>query len=117
MFAKASVPTVLCALLLQSCSLAPIQTISREPTASAQPTLVASMEAAAEPTLTSPPTLELTATVWPPTFVSWSLQDIRDLTSFSVTINEKKTINGNLTELTNTIGYIKEPYSAYNQNK
>jgi len=34
-----------------------------------------------------------------------------------VTINEKNTVNGELTELTNTIGYIKEPYSAYNQNQ
>ena len=34
-----------------------------------------------------------------------------------MTINEKNTVNGELTELTNTIGYIKEPYSAYHQNK
>src|SRR5512134_2266002 len=117
MFAKASVPTLLCALLLQACNPAPIPTINREPTASAEPTLVASVEATAEPTATSQPTLEPTATVWPPTFVFWSLQDIRDLDSFVVTINEKNTINGKLTELTNTIGYIKEPYSAYDQNK
>jgi len=116
MFAKASVPTLLCALLLQACSPAPIPTINREPTASAEPTLVASVEATIEPTATPQPTLEPTATVWPPTFDLWSLQDIRDLDSFVVTINEKNTINGELTELTNTIGYIKEPYSAYNQN-
>jgi len=112
MFAKASVPTLLCALLLQACNPAPIQTINRDPTASAEPTLVASVEVTAEPTATPQPTLGPTATVWPPTFEFWSLQDIRDLDSFVVTINEKNTVNGQLTELTNTIGYIKEPYSA-----
>ena len=114
---------LLCALLLQACSPAPapIQTIQPEPTASAPvgPTLVPSVEATAAPTptATSQPTLEPTATVWPPTFVFWSLQDIRQLDSFVVTINEKNTVNGKLTELTNTIGYIKEPYGAYDQNK
>jgi hypothetical protein len=58
-----------------------------------------------------------TATVWPPTFVFWSLQDFRQLDSFVVTINEKNTVNGRLTELTNTIGYVKEPYGAYDHNQ
>ncbi|HSB03362.1 MAG TPA: hypothetical protein VLE49_22115 [Anaerolineales bacterium] len=122
MFAKASVPILLCALLLQACSPAPIP-INRETTASAAPTLVASVEATAAPTATSqptatpPPTVGPTATVWPPVFDLYSFNDIRDLDSFVVTINEKNTVNGKLTELTNTIGYIKEPYSAYNQNK
>ena len=55
--------------------------------------------------------------MWPPAFDPWSLQDIRTLDSFVVTINEKNTLNGKLTELTNTIWYIKAPYSAYNENK
>jgi hypothetical protein len=121
MFAKASVRTLLCALLLQACSPAPIQTIKPEPTASAEPTLVASVEATAAPTptatATAQPTAGPTATVWPPSFVPWTLQDIRKLDSFVVTINEKNTVNGQLTELTHSIGYIKEPYSAYDQNK
>ena len=117
MFAKAFVPTLLCALLLQACSPAPIQTINPEPTASAGPTLVASVEATAAPTATPRPTVGPTATVWPPVFDVYSFNDIRNLDSFVVTINEKNTVNGKLTELTNTIGYIKEPYSAYNQNK
>lgn len=75
------------------------------------------LEATAIPTATSQPTLGPTATVWPPTFALWSLQDIRDLDSFVVTINEKNTVNGDLTELTHTIGYIKGPYSAYYLNK
>jgi len=114
---------LLCTLLLQACSPAPIQTTKPEPTASALapvgPTLVPSVEATAAPTptATSQPTVGPTATVWPPTFAPWSLQDIRQLDSFVVTINEKNTINGELTELTNTIGYIKEPSSAYNENK
>ena len=70
------------------------------------------------PTPTLPqPTVGPTATVWPPTYVPWALGDIRQLDSFVVTINEKNTVNGQLTELTNTIGYIKEPYRAYNENK
>ena len=123
MFTKASlfVRTLLCALLLQACSPALPQTTKPEPTASAPvgPTLVPSVEATVAPTqtATSQPTVGPTATVWPPTFVPWSLQDIRQLDSFVVTINEKNTVNGDLTELTNTIGYIKEPYSAYNENK
>lgn len=116
MFTKAFVPILLCALLLQACGPAPIPTINPEPTAFTKPTLVASVEATVEPTATLVPTLGPTATVWPPTFVPWSLQDIRKLESFVVTINEKNTINGDLTELTHTIGYIKEPYSAYDQN-
>ena len=107
MFAKAIVPTLWFALLLQACSPTPIQTIDREPTASVEPTLVASVEATVEPTATSVPTVGPTATVWPPTFVPWSLQDIRQLESFVVTINEKNTVNGELTELTHTFGYIK----------
>lgn len=117
MYAKAYLPTLVCTLLLQACGPSPIQTIDREPTPSAEPTLVASVEATAEPTATPQPTLGPTATVWPPTFDFWSLQDIRELDSFVVTINEKNTVNGQLTDLTNTIGYIKEPYSAYNEHK
>src|SRR5688572_16080269 len=110
MFTKAAVPTLLFALLLQACSPTPTQTISRETTASAEPTLIASVEATAEPTATSKPTLAPTATVWPPVFDFFSLKDIRNLDSFVVTVNENNTVNGQLTELTNTIGYIKEPY-------
>jgi hypothetical protein len=119
MLTKAAMRILLCALLLQACNPAPIQTITPEPTASAQPTLVPSVEVTAVPTPTATlqPTAGPTATTWPPTFVPWSLQDIRQLDSFVVTINEKNTVNGELTELTNTIGYIQEPYSAYNENK
>ena len=71
------------------------------------------------PTATSQPTASAgpTATVWPPVFDLFSLEDIRELDSFVVTVNEKNTVNGTLTELTHTIGYIKEPYSAYHQNE
>src|SRR5215208_2235150 len=123
MFVKASlfVRALLCALLLQACSPASIQTTKPEPTASSEPTLIPSVEATVVPTSTPVPTLQPTvgptATVWPPTFVPWSLGDIRELDSFVVTVNEKNTTNGQLTELTNTIGYIKEPYRAYNENK
>jgi hypothetical protein len=79
--------------------------------------VIASVEATAMPTATSLPTVGPTATVWPPAFDFFSLTDIRNLDSFVVTINEKNTVNGQLTELTNTIGYIKEPYSAYQRNE
>src|SRR5215212_3131406 len=101
MLAHVSMRTLLCVLLLQACSPSPTQTIKPEPTPSAEPTLVATVEATVVPTPTATllPTVGPTATVWPPTFVSWSLQDIRQLDSFVVTINEKNTVNGNLTEL------------------
>src|SRR5687767_15655563 len=119
MFVKASVRVLVCALLLQACSPAPTEPISREPTASAEPTVMATVEATAmpAPTATSMPTVGPTATVWPPVFDVFSLTDIRNLDSFVVTVNEKNTVNGQLTELTNTIGYIKEPYSAYQLNE
>ncbi len=119
MLAKASIQILLCTLLLQACSPAPIQAPTPGPTASAEPTLVPPLEATAAPvpTATLQPTAGPTATTWPPAFDPWSLQDIRELDSFVVTINEKNTVNGELTELTNTIGYIKEPYRAYNENK
>ena len=130
MYAKVWILIVLCGLLLQACGSTPMPTIISEQTASPAPTLVPSVEAVTKPTATVPqptatqqptettqPTLGPTATVWPPAFNIWSLQDIRDLNSFIVIINEKNTINGQLTELTNTIGYIKAPYLAYNHNE
>jgi hypothetical protein len=126
MFVKASlfVRAFLCVLLLQACSPAAIPTTKPEPTASGEPTLAPTAEATVVPTPTTaptatlpPPTVGPIATVWPPTYVAWQLGDIRGLDSFVVTINEKNTNNGQLTELTNTIGYIKGPYRAYNENK
>ncbi len=119
MFVKLFLRTLACALLLQACSPAPIQTIKREPATSTVPIPAPSFEAAAAPTPTavSLPTAGPTATVWPPVFLYWSLTDIRQLDSFALTVNEKNTVNGSLTELTNTYGYIKEPYRAYNENK
>ena len=107
------------ALVLVLISLAVLACGSSAPTeAPPQVEVDASVEANVETaTATSVPTLGPTATVWPPTFVPWSLEDIRQLESFVVTINEKNTVNGELTELTHTIGYIKEPYSAYDQNE
>ena len=72
-----------------------------------------STEAPAAATATPRPTQAPTATTWPPVFDFYSLEDIRELDSFLVTINEKNTVNGQLTERTFTIGYIQEPYSAY----
>ena len=83
------------------------------PTESAQPTLAPSTDIPATATATLQPTEGPTATVWPPVFDPRSLGDIRDLDSFVATINERNTVNGQLTELTTTIGYIREPYSAY----
>lgn len=88
-------------------------TVSLEPTTTVEPTFVPSAEPEPEATKTLIPTKGPTATPWPPVFDLWSLQDLRKLDSFVVTINEKNTVNGQLTERTFTIGYIQEPYSAY----
>ena len=66
-----------------------------------------------EATATPKPTSEPTPTVWPPVFDFWSLEDIRSLDSFVATVSEKNTVNGLLTERTFTVGYIREPFSAY----
>ena len=86
------------------------------PTAAADSNPAPTAEQAAD-TATPKPTLGPTATVWPPIFDLYSFGDIRDLDSFVVTITEKNTVNGDTTQLTNTIGYIKEPYSAYDLNE
>ncbi len=83
------------------------------PTASAKPAEETPTDVPARATETLRPTQGPTATVWPPVFDPGALGDIRALDSFAATINEKNTVNGQLTELTTTIGYIKEPYSAY----
>lgn len=88
-------------------------TASVEPTTALEPTLVPSQQAVPESTKTPIPTKEPTPTIWPPLFDLWSLRDIRKLDSFVITVNEKNTVNGQLTERTFTIGYIQEPYSAY----
>lgn len=127
---KPYLPPLLCALLLQACGLAGIATPQAAPTDPGAPTTAASVQATGAPTIAALPTLaptatsvpptlapEPTSTVWPPTFAIWSFTDIRALDSFIVTINEKNTVNGTLTEQTNTIGYIKEPFSAYLNNQ
>ena len=84
-----------------------------EPTKTLEPSLIPSIQAATESTKTPMPTREPTPTVWPPVFDLWSLEDLRNLDSFVITINEKNTVNGQLTERTFTIGYMQEPYGAY----
>ncbi len=86
-------------------------------TAGAAPTPSPRPSAQAAPTdppvPTSRPTPAPTATVWPPVFALWSLTDLRSLDAFVVKLNEKLTVNGRLNERTFTIGYIREPFSAY----
>ncbi len=131
---KPFLPPLLCALLVQACGLAGLTPPTAGPTATAAPTQAANVPATAlvtaAPTQPALPTVaptatieqptvapEPTATVWPPTFAIWSFQDIRALDSFVVTVTEKNTVNGALTEMTTTIGYIKEPFRAYFFNK
>jgi hypothetical protein len=64
-------------------------------------------------TATVKPTKAPTPTPWPPVLDLFKLGDIRELDSFIVTINVKNTVNGDLTETTTTIGYLKEPFSGY----
>jgi hypothetical protein len=98
------------ALLLEACSPSPAPTAGFEAATALESTLVLSVS---EATKTPVPTREPTPTVWPPVFDLWSLQDIRNLDSFLVTVNEKNTVNGQLTGRTITIGYVREPFGAY----
>jgi len=100
-------------LIISGCA-SPVTAPAQTELAELNPT--ATSEAAAA-TATSQPTHVPTATVWPPVFDPYSLGDIRDLDSFVVTINDKNTVNGELTELTNTIGYVREPYAVYQWNE
>lgn len=88
-----------------------------EPTPSLAPSPLPSAQAVAEatdpPVPTSRPTSAPTPTVWPPVLALWSLTDIRSLDSFVLELNERNTNNGQLTERTITIGYIREPYGAF----
>jgi hypothetical protein len=87
------------------------------PTAARESTPVPSVQATLEATAAPKPTTGPTATVWPPVFDPWSLEDIRGLDSFVVTVNEKNTVNGQLTARTLTTGYIRDPLSAYFENE
>ncbi len=89
-------------------------TASIEPTTALEATLVPSVPEATKP---PNPTIEPTPTVWPPVFDLYSLGDLLNLNSFVITVNEKNTVNGQLTERTFTIGYIQEPFSAYRVNE
>jgi len=101
-------------LLLEACSPPPAPTAGFEAATALESTLVLPVP---EATQTPLPTREPTPTVWPPVFDLWSLEDIRSLDSFVATVNEKNTVNGQLTERTITIGYVQEPYGAYHVNE
>lgn len=105
--------TILVGVWLVSACGQPAPTAGFEPTTALESTLVPSVQAVPEATETPMPTRGPTPTVWPPVFDFWSLEDIRSLDSFVVTVNEKNTVNGQLTERTITIGYVQEPYGAY----
>jgi hypothetical protein len=90
-------------------SLAP----ASDPTLSAASTDMPSTPTLEESTPPPRPTITLTPTVWPPVFDVYRLEEIPSLDSFVFTVIESNTVNGQLTEITNTIGYIREPYSAY----
>jgi len=90
-------------------SLAP----ASDPTRPAASTDASSTPFVEESTLPPRPTITLTPTVWPPVFDLYRLEEIPSLDSFIFTVTERNTVNGQLTEITNTIGYVREPYSAY----
>lgn len=95
-------------ILISSCGTPRSVEPTTQPVSTALPS-----EAVAQATASPRPTQGPTATVWPPVFDPYAFEDIRELGSFVVTINEKNTVNGQLTELNTTIGYIREPYTAY----
>jgi hypothetical protein len=100
------------ALFIASCGPASATTAPDSATTE-EATLAQATEEAVEATATTKPTQGPTATVWPPVYDPNKLGDIRQLDSFIVTVNIKNTVNGDLTETTNTMGYIREPFSAY----
>jgi hypothetical protein len=109
-------------VLLQACSLQTAPTAGVEPTTTLDSTQLPSVPEATATAASfeddaQKPTREPAPTVWPPVFDLWSLEDIRSLDSFVVTVNERNTVNGQLTMRTFTIGYIQEPYSAYHVNE
>jgi hypothetical protein len=101
---------VIIGMLISACAAPATAEPNAQSEATAAPT-DAAVEATAEPTQGP------TATVWPPVFDPNRFNDIRELDSFVVTITENNTVNGDLTQLINTIGYTKEPYRAYNWNE
>jgi hypothetical protein len=115
MFAKHKIVFALFAFLtLQACAPAASPT---EPAAASE---VLATETPAAATATPRPTQAPSATVWPPVFDLYHLEhlgDIRDLDSFVVTVTVKNTVNGDTTQTISTIGFTKEPYSAYNLNQ
>jgi hypothetical protein len=63
---------------------------------------------------TQPPTDAPTATVYPPVFDPDAIGDNRELASFVLTRNKTTTGAGEVDIRQGIIGYIKEPFSAYN---
>ena len=112
---KVTGPTMAILLVTISLSISACAAPSIAPdlTAPVGSTLVPPTEVLAEATVTPKSTQGPTATIWPPVFDPAALGDTRELDSFIVTINEKNTVNGQLDEVTTTIGYIQEPYSVY----
>lgn len=105
--------TLLLPIVVLACGTSATPTAIIEPTTVTEPTSVPSTQAVSDATKTPIPSKEPAPTVWPPIFDLFSLEDIRKLDSFAIIVNEKNTVNGQLTERTFTIGYIREPYSAY----
>jgi hypothetical protein len=102
------------ALSLSGCASA---ATALAPTASAGVTVVPPSDTPASATPSAEPTEGPTATVWPPVFDPWSLGDIRDLDSFVASVIEENTVNGRVTMVDSTIGYVREPYGAYEVRK
>lgn len=112
--AKALFPIAIGVFLFACAPAAPSPPVS-------SPTLPAASTSTPEPstptleasTPSPQPTIGPTSTVWPPVFDLFGLEDILTLDSFVLTVNERNTVNGQLNELTTTLGYIREPYRAY----
>jgi hypothetical protein len=116
---------VITMLLLASCNLAsqtPV-TLAATLTPLLAATSTLSLSTTDTPTLTSPPTDTpmpapsptdtLTPTPSQPVFDPAALGDNRELASFILTRKDKTTGGGEVIETKDTLGYIKEPFSAY----
>ncbi len=97
-------------LLISGCSPAnpaPVTPANTDPPATATPTAPLAATSIAT----------LTATVYPPVFDPETIGDNRVLDSFILTRTDAITGGGEVDETSRTIGYIQEPFSAYNLSK
>ncbi len=104
-------------LFISGCASASPTTAPGQATAAGE-TAAPATEEVVEATATPSPTEGPTATVWPPVYDPDAIGDNRELLdSFILTRTNTTTGGGEVDEVNTTIGYIREPFTAYESNK